>query len=294
MAIEHRLPPLKALRALEALHQTGSVVGAARLLNVSHSAISHQIKVLENWTTHPLFVRHGRSTMLTAAGQSLAGVAHEAFESIRHETDRLPLRGLRSITIASLPLVATQWIVPRLQGFSQLNPQIKVHLSLAQTDHPITPIPDIEIRFALRSQLLPSDMVLISGTAVPVCSPELLVEYGNNPDQVLSHGPLVYDEDLRMWSHWLERAGIERDANAIESGLLVEGSALLRSAACANFGVALCRAGLIQSDIKANRLVKLSELSIDDEWCYFMRFSDNTGSEPGVSELAHYLKNCSS
>jgi LysR family glycine cleavage system transcriptional activator len=289
MSDQNRLPPLKALRALEAVHKSGSVVGAARILNVSHSAISHQIKALENWTSHPLFVRHGRTTLLTEAGKSLAGVTHEAFDSIRHEIDRLPLRGLSSITIGSLPLVATEWLMPKLKDFRKLHPDINLHISIANSDHPINPLPDIEIRFGLKDQLMPDDMTLISGTAVPVCSPELLDEFKGDEDQLLMHGPLVYDEDLRMWSNWFEQAELKRDVDAVESGLLVEGSAMLRSAARSGCGVALCRTAFLGSDLDTGRLVQLSDVAIDDEWGYFIRCSDAIRGEPGVVELLGYL-----
>ncbi|MFT4730221.1 MAG: LysR family glycine cleavage system transcriptional activator [Granulosicoccus sp.] len=292
MPDQSRLPPLKALRVLEALHETGTVMGAARKLNVSHSAISHQIKILENWTTHPLFVRHGRTTMLSAAGKSLAGVAHEAFDSIRHEMDRLPLRGLRSITLASLPLVASEWLMPHLHRFSEIHPETNLHISLSQTDHPISPMPDIEIRFAQQSKLLPNDIVLFLGAAVPVCSQVLLDKFDADTERLLSKGPLVYDEDLRMWSLWLERAGLDRSADAIKSGMLVEGSAMLRSAARASCGVALCRTAFLKTDLQESLLVQISDITIDEDWCYFMRCSDSSRSVPGVSELLAYLKSC--
>ena len=109
-----RLPPLKALRALEAIHLTGSVTGAAQQLSVSHSAISHQVRILEDWSVTPLFSRNGRTTVLTKAGHSLATTTHRAFDEVRHEIDRLPLRQVSPITIATLPLLATEVILPKL------------------------------------------------------------------------------------------------------------------------------------------------------------------------------------
>ena len=284
-----RLPPLKALRALEALHQTGSVTGAAKRLNVTHSAVSHQIKILENWTDQPLFVRQGRMTILTAAGKSLAAVAHEAFDAIRHEMDRLPLRGVRSISLASLPLAASGWLMPKLRGFTALYPEINLHISLSQTDRPLTPMPDVELRFSLRSQLLPTDIALFGGDAVPVCAPQVMDDYSGNITRLLSHAPLVYDEDLRMWSLWLEKYGIERTSNAIASGLIVEGSAMLRTSALSGHGIALCRIAFIQKDLSARNLIQLSEQTIDEDWCYLLRCSDTKREDPGIASLLAWL-----
>ncbi|OAN81243.1 hypothetical protein A8B78_09560 [Jannaschia sp. EhC01] len=263
-----RLPPLKALRVLEAIQQTGSIMGAARQLNVSHSAISHQVKILEVWAATPLFIRQGRMTMLTDAGKSLAGVTHEAFDAIRHEMDRLPLRGLRSVSIACLPLIATHWVFPRLAGFTDQHPSINLHVSLSQTDKPVTPPPDIEIRFARRSQLTANDIEISAGDAVPACAPGLLAN--RSAEDLLTNGPLLFDEDLRMWSLWYEKSEHPR-GSASGSGLMLEGSAALQGAAIAGLGVAICRTLFLENDLAAGRLVVLSDQAIDQDWCYFLR-----------------------
>lgn len=291
MSVRSRLPPLKALRALEAIHQTGSVTAAARRLNVSHSAVSHQMKILESWTTRPLFVRRGRTTLLTAAGKSLAGVAHEAFDSIRHEMDRLPLRAMRSIGVASLPLVATKWLLPRLKGFRHTHPHINLHLSLAQNDRPVTPLPDIEILFARRDQLHPNDIVLFSGDAVPVCSPALLAQFGGNKQELLEKGPLIFDEDLRMWSLWSSKSGVERKSmdEPDVSHLIIEGSALLRATALEGYGIALCRLTFLTNDLASEKLIQLSDQAIDTDWCYFLRCDDSSRADPDVNDVLNWL-----
>ncbi len=274
-----RLPPLKALRALEAIHQTGSIMGAARQLNVSHSAISHQVKILDGWGAEPLFIRKGRLTLLTDAGKSLASVTHEAFDAIRHEMDRLPIRSLRSVSIACLPLIATEWLLPRMRGFNARHPEINLHISLSQTDKPVTPSPDIEIRFARRTQLTRNDIELAPGDAVPVCAPSFLT--GRSYAELLTDGPLLFDEDLRMWGRWYEVSGHPRGHGG-GSGLILEGSALLQGAARAGLGVALCRKWFLEDDLSAGRLVALSDQVIDEDWCYFLHCDTNTRHAPEV------------
>lgn len=281
-----RLPPLKALRALEAIHETGSITDAAQQLNVSHSAISHQVKILEAWASEPLFTRQGRMTMLTDAGRSLAGVTHEAFDAIRHEMDRLPLRGLRSVSVACLPLVATHWLMPRLRRFNARHPEINLHVTLLQPDRPVMPPPDIEIRFARESQLMAHDIKLSAGDAVPVCAPALL-ETRSTRD-LLTNGPLLYDEDLRMWSLWYKQSGHLRSP-ASGSGLMLEGSALLQGAAIAGLGVAICRKWLLERDLAEGRLVALSEHAIDQDWCYFLRCEADKRHAPEVETVVARL-----
>lgn len=284
-----RLPPLKALRALEAIHETGSVMAAATRLAVSHSAISHQIKVLENWTPQPLFFRRGRMTLLTDAGKSLASVAHQAFDSIRHEMDRLPMRGMRTVSIASLPIVATHWLVPRLKAIRTSIPTVNLHLSFAQTDWPVTPQPDIEIRFAQREHLRKDDIVLFSGDAVPVCAPGLLRDNGNDPMTVMTTAPLIHDEDLRMWERWIDDFGDVAKVSRQTSGLIVEGSTLLRAAALAGHGIAICRAAFLDDDLRTGRLIRLSAAAIDADWCYFIRHDTSRQPDATVEEVISWL-----
>ena len=137
-----------------------------------------------------------------------------------------------------------------------------------------------------------NDVVLFLGAAVPVCSQVLLDRFDGDTEKSLSQGPLVYDEDLRMWSLWLERAGLDRSADALNSGMLVEGSDMLRFAARASCGVALCRTAFLRADLQENLLVQISDIAIDEDWCYFMRCSNSSRSVPGVPELLAYLKSC--
>tara|TARA_B100000989_G_C19433014_1_gene423878 strand:- start:11 stop:316 length:306 start_codon:yes stop_codon:yes gene_type:complete len=83
------LPSLNALKTLEAVREAGSISLAAERLSVSHSAVSQQLKQLQDWTGRALVVRKGRSVMLTSAGESLASVVNESFDAIRHVTNIL-------------------------------------------------------------------------------------------------------------------------------------------------------------------------------------------------------------
>jgi LysR family glycine cleavage system transcriptional activator len=199
------------------------------------------------------------------------------------------MRAMRSIGISSLPLVATKWLMPRLKAFRLNYPEINIHLSMAQNDRPTTPLPDIEILFSKKSQLLPDDISLFEGTAVPVSTPSLLEIFKGNIKLLLETGPLIHDEDLRMWPLWF-KSNIEYERMKIEpSGLVVEGSALLRSAALQGHGIALCRSAFLKDDFKTGNLIALSEHKIDDDWCYFIRCEVTKRMGAGVLEIINWL-----
>jgi LysR family glycine cleavage system transcriptional activator len=289
MNSSRRLPSLNALRVLEAIRETGSVSAAARRLSVSHSAISHQIKQLEGWIGRPITVRHGRSVALTDAGESLARVVHTSFDAIRHEIDLLPMRFARAVSISALPIIAEEILLPNLAHFRQIHPNISMHLSLAQTDRPKTPSPDIEISFNPHDRMLPTDTRLFSGDAVPVCAPEFLQAAGNDPAKAVAYGPLLADEDSRMWSSWLSKMPEAWSPNETARTIYFEGSFLLQMAAEQAIGIAICRKATIARALRTNRLVQLSDVAIDQDWSYTMRVLPGRVFEPEVMTVTDWL-----
>ncbi|MEM1430863.1 MAG: LysR family transcriptional regulator [Pseudomonadota bacterium] len=285
-----RLPSLNALRALEAVRETGSISAAARRLRVSHSAVSHQIKQLEAWIGRPITVRRGRSVALTEAGESLARVVHNSFDAIRHEIDLLPLRFARAVSISALPVIADAVLLPHLRSFSQAHPGISLHLSLAQTDRPKTPAPDVEILFRQRDRLLPEETVFLPGDAVPVCAPGLLAAAGGDAAAAVRAGPHLTDEDSRMWAQWLDRAGADWVPHDSAETLYLEGSFLLQKAAEQGIGVAICRQATIAEALRSGALVALSDRAIDQDWAYTLRIAAGHETEPGVGAVLSWLQ----
>lgn len=266
-----RLPPLTALRTLEALQRTRSVTAAAQRLRVSHSAVSHQIRLLEVWSDTPFFLREGRVTRLTDAGQSLAAIAHGAFDAIRHEIDRLPLRRVTPVTVAALPMVATGLFLPNLPALLRDRPETRVHLTLALPDRSTTPPPDIEVLFLRRAALVEGDVVLLPRDALAACSPALLARHGGDADRLLRGGPLIHDEDLRMWSTWRQAAGRTRDGLPGDTHVILEGSGLIHAAIVAGLGAGFVRRARAAEEIAAGRLAVLSQIRIDLDWAHVRR-----------------------
>ena len=289
MQTRRRLPSLNALRALEAVRQTGSVSAAARRLSVSHSAVSHQIKHLEDWIGRPITVRRGRTVALTEAGESLARVVNTSFDAIRHEIDLLPLRFARAVTISALPVIAEEVLLPRLHAFRALHPTISLHLSLAQADLPKTPVPDIEILFRQMTRTLPEEAFFLPGDAAPVCAPALLAAAGGDPMEAIRQGPLLLDEDTRMWNDWLPKLGDSFAPRSAVQTIHLEGSFLLQKAAEQGVGVAICRRATTQRALQQGRLVALSDIVIDQDWSYTLRVASGREIEPEVRIVTDWL-----
>ncbi|WP_394199079.1 LysR family transcriptional regulator [Litoreibacter albidus] len=287
-----RLPPLKALRALEAIHLTGSVTRAAQQLRVSHSAISHQVRILEDWSTTPLFSRSGRTTVLTEAGRSLAMTAHRAFDEVRHEIDRLPLRQVDPVTVATLPLLATEVILPNLTAFTEKEPNVRLHVSLALSDRPMMHTPDLQILFVRRAAVLASDVTLFAGDAIPVCAPALVKRTGQSPEALLEAGPHIHDEDLRMWPTWVEqhRRGIQKLLGDEATMILLEGSLLIHEAVAQGLGVGFVRRAMSADKLASGELLACSEEAIDFDWVYVLRVAADRADDPQVQLVAKWLR----
>ncbi|PVA05488.1 LysR family transcriptional regulator [Thalassorhabdomicrobium marinisediminis] len=286
-----RLPPLKSLRTLEAIYLAGSVTGAAQQLRVSHSAVSHQVKVLEDWSDTPLFKRGGRSTVLTDAGRSLAMTAHRAFDEVRHEVDRLPLRRVDPVTVATLPLLATELILPNQPDFARAHPEVRLHISMAFADRPTMAKPDVQVLFLRRAAVLASDEILFPGDAIPACSPRLVQSSGLSPAELLEAGPHIHDEDLRMWPAWISAHRPDAQTTLVGDAahLLLEGSALLQSAVLQGLGVGFVRCALVAQHLESGALLPCSDRIIDHDWVYVLRVTPERAEEGAVQAVVRWL-----
>ncbi|MHA6346259.1 LysR family transcriptional regulator [Roseivivax sp. CAU 1761] len=143
------LPPLAALRAFSAFAETGSVRAAGAALNVSHAAISQQLRQLETHMQVALLDRSGRSLALTAEGRQLADALAAGFARIAQTVEALTgADALRPLHVSTTPSFAANWLMPRLAGFRQRNPEIDIMIS--PTPRLVDPAPggvDLAIRY---------------------------------------------------------------------------------------------------------------------------------------------------
>lgn len=251
-----RLPPLNALRAFEVSARQLSFTRAAEELFVTQAAISHQIKALEEHLGLKLFMRKNRALLLTEEGQAYYQDIKEVFTSLHDATERLLARGAKgAITVSLQPSFAIQWLVPRLNAFNLLNPDIDVRIkAVDQADNSLTEDVDVAIYYGRgRWSNLHADQ-LHTEYLIPVCSP-LLLE-GPKPlktIQDLTQHTLLHDTSRRDWKRWFKEANV-RGTN-VNHGPIFSHSAMVVQAAVHGQGVALAQRILAMPDLKAGRLV---------------------------------------
>ncbi|WP_353518898.1 transcriptional regulator GcvA [Thalassotalea sp. SU-HH00458] len=252
-----RLPPLNALRVFEASARQLSFTRAAEELFVTQAAISHQIKSLEEHLALKLFMRKNRALLLTEEGQSYYSDIKNVFNLLHEATEKLLARGAKgAITVSLQPSFAIQWLVPRLNTFNLLNPDVDVRIkAVDQADNSLTE--DVDIAIYHGRGRWPGVHVdkLHTEYLIPVCSP-LLLE-GNKPLNTihdLTNHTLLHDTSRRDWKRWFKDVGVK--GTNVNHGPIFSHSAMVVQAAVYGQGIALAQSILAKPDLDAGRLVK--------------------------------------
>lgn len=257
-----KLPPLPALRAFEAAARLSSVSRAAEELFVTHGAVSHQIRTLEEHLGFPLFQRQGRAVVLTPAGEELLQAANGALRQIADSVASLRRRSNPNrLSISVMPSFASRWLTPRIGAFIDAHPSAEVNITAtgALTDFSRDGM-DLSIRWGpggytgVRSELLMDDVLF------PVVSPALCVGHPLRIPADLAGLPLLRSEG-EDWAPWFCAAGLDWPEPA--SGLMLSDSALVLQAALEGRGVALARRSLAASALRAGKLLRPFDIAIE-------------------------------
>ncbi|MEQ9260346.1 MAG: LysR family transcriptional regulator [Roseovarius sp.] len=247
------LPPLSALRAFAALAETGSASGAGARLNVSHAAISQQVRALEGHMGVSLVDRSGRRMELTPEGRQLAEALEDGFGAIWHTVCALTgADAERPLQVSTTHLFAQTWLMPRLGDFQRKHPEIDImlHPSAAISD----PAPggiDLGIRFGtghwpgLQAELLvPTDIVI---TAAPSLVGDCVIA---EPADLLQF-PWLQELGTNESEDWLRKHGVSegraRSLTHVPGNLMLEG-------ARAGQGVISTAMSSVEADVRAGRL----------------------------------------
>jgi len=288
-----RLPPLNALRCFDVAAKHLSFTKAAAELHVTHSAVSHQIKALEEWLGLPLFRRVNRGLVLTEAGQAYLKPVREAFERLGDATRRLRVRERSGpLTVSVMPSFAGKWLVPRLGRFRQRHPDIDVRISASSelADFERDDV-DVAVRYGrgdwpgLRVELLMHETLFV------VCSPKLL----EGPDAIREPGDigrhtLLGDLDWRIdvWQIWFDAARLGNVEG--RRALSFNYSNLMIQAAVDGLGVALSQHALAGDDLAAGRLVRPFDISLPTEYAYYVVMPEVSAERPKIAAFREWLK----
>jgi DNA-binding transcriptional LysR family regulator len=266
------LPPLAALRAFEATSRLGGLARAAAALNVSTSAVSHQIKGLEASLGVRLLDRGTgvggirvtlAGTKLLAAASSALTLLEDACSEIRGSTKQL--------TVSANVSLSTMWLARRLADFSALHPEVAVNaiIQMEEPDFARYGI-DLAIMHVPEGALRPGDEVLLREEVFPVCSPDLYPIASQEMSRCRLLQEAHEDSPEVDWRTWARELDLPRDFET----RIVRYSTFSQAigAAVSGAGVALGRSPLIDPELGSGRLVRMVPgLSRPASWRFVLR-----------------------
>jgi LysR family glycine cleavage system transcriptional activator len=257
-----KLPPLNSIRAFEAASRHMSFQLAAEELSVTPSALSHQIKILEDHLQKKLFHRQNRAIVLTSAGELIRSKVSEGFQKLEEAFALLrPDVDNRTLVVSTGPAFSAKWLAPRIHYFLEENPEIDFRLSanLALVDFIADGI-DIGIRFGGGNYDGLFVEKLFEEVSIPLIAPRVWESIGQETREGLFEKvSLIHDESAsflpgaKQWSNWFEAIGY--DKSLADRGARFSHADHAIEAAVDGAGIILARLGLAWRDIAAGRLV---------------------------------------
>ena len=245
-----KLPPLNALRFFDVAARTESFVAAAAELHVTHSAVSRQVRLLEEALGVPLFDRQGRSLLLNQAGRELAQVTSRMFAELAQVSERISHSADEKVlTLSCEPTLAMKWLIPRLGSFQAACPDITLHLVAAGG---AIDFRRARVDIALRRNDFKWDA---SVDALLVCCERTGPVVAQAQLAGLDDGGLAClhtSSRPDAWATWLEKSGQEIKSSR---DVTYEHFYLSLQAAAAGLGVAIASFLMVQDDLAAGQLI---------------------------------------
>lgn len=305
--MSNQLPSLQALRAFESVARHLSFTKAAEELHVSKSAVSHQIKKLEEFLGFELIERNNTAIQLTGPAKKSLTKLSAGFRNIANAVELMRSHIVADyINIWVTPSFAGTWLLPRLNRFSRQHPHI--NLNIASSENLLTSMTgeevkekyfarqgaDVLIRFSNSNYKGLRVKKLFEATAVPLCSPAL-VHHETSPLRSvndLKNHTLIHDDTsvsgLVSWEKWLWKYGCTHvDVNG---GLHFNQSMLALEAAKQGQGVVLSLEQLARQDINDNRLcIPFPNLKIQLENAFYVIYGETGHKTPLVNLFIEWL-----
>jgi LysR family transcriptional regulator, glycine cleavage system transcriptional activator len=292
------LPGTGSLKMFEAAGRHLNFTRAAEELNVTPAAISHQIREFEDQLGRRLIERTSRTMRLTDAGQILHAAVGEALSGLNRALTRMDKsRDTARLRVSASTSVAAKWLVPRLDDYMKLHPEVEVQLDVSDRvrDFDRDDI-DTAIRFGNGNYPGARADRLFDNTIFPVCSPALLTQKRplKHPRDLLQHR-LIHVEwsgqgvTWPNWRMWMLAAGVS-DFNET-SGLHLDNSGLALQAAIEGQGVALGDSSLVADDLAAGRLVQPFALTIKGppQFAYYIVSPAASQDEPLIKSFREWI-----
>jgi len=285
------LPSIQALRALDSFARLGSVWRAAEELNLTRSAVSHQLRHLERELEFTLLQRRGRGVALTARGRRYAGDVRRALVAIGEAAARQDDRGIAGpLTVSCTSGFASLWLCPLIGDFQRRYPEVALRIVTPRQLGEVTnPEADVFIAFGDGSWPNRKVELLSEVRFTPLCSPMLLNQAGGfeKPADLLK-APLLHLVDFEDWTRWFALAGVE--LGDPETGIVFSDMNLVLAAMTAGQGIAMGDDLTCGRALAAGRIVRPFELAIKSMRAYYLVMEHQKSGQPAAGAFCDWLR----
>jgi LysR family glycine cleavage system transcriptional activator len=289
------LPPLHALKAFDAAARLGRFRDAALALGLSESAISHQIKRLEDYLGVALFARTGNSVTLSEAGRRYFDEIEPAFDKMRRATEAI--RGPSDLARVALTLpgtLATFWLIPRLGNLEARHPDISLQLI---TTTRVVDLRREQIQLGIRYGRAPwpglQSEHLLDEQAFPVCAPGLIDPAKTSPAQALRKlRIIVNDTALTEWQDWCAAHGLEPPTG--RGAIVLHASDQTLGAALEGLGMAIGRRPLVDRWLDEGRLIAPFGSADRSGAAYYLVYPEGIELSAPARKVARWLRETAS
>mgnify|MGYP000318380724 CR=1 FL=1 len=289
--MNRKLPSLKSLRVFESVARNKSFRKAADELCVTHSAVSHQIKLLEQELDVYLFQRNGRSISLTKQGEFLFPVINTSFDDMAEAVACLKSASkTKTLTVQTYVTFGTVWLIPKLNDFQARYPDIRVRISISFVDVDFDKDDvDLGIIMGEPSWSHLDYHYLFDMEIFPVCSPEL-VSKGQltKPEQLKKHSLITVELAPDDWPLWLEKAGVDLDI--ADSGPVVDNYLQALEMLYDGKSVVMAREAFAKRDLDAGRIIRPFDFSVMEVGSWYSVQPKQQNPKPEIQLFNDWLK----
>jgi LysR family transcriptional regulator, glycine cleavage system transcriptional activator len=285
-----RLPPLSALRPFEAAARLESFSRAADELHLTHGAVSHQVRALEDHLGTPLFARQGKRVVLTPAGRTFAERVRGALDELARAADAVRTRHENRLSVSVLPSFASRWLMPRLIGFMDKHPSIEVNVN-ASTALVNFGAEDVDVAIRFGNGPWPALVCehFLDDEYFPVASPRMnRGKLPRTPADLLKPGVRIIREDRDYWPIWFRAANVPFEDRI--RGPLFNDSTYSLQAASRGEGVALARRSIVGEDLERGTLKRLFTLAVPSRERYWFVSPKETANAANVLAFRDWVK----
>ncbi|ENG6086938.1 TPA: LysR family transcriptional regulator [Vibrio parahaemolyticus] len=289
-----KLPPLRAVHCFEVVARNLSFSLAAEELNVTQSAVSHQIRLLEDYLGESLFIRQGRKLSLSDTGARYLEDISPAISSIAMASQKVREGDKGSIRLAIYSSLAVKWLIPRLADFKRLYPEIDLTLNMVAGDPEQTDsVGDcfVTVQKPKRNYMA---VKLYAETLYPVCSHKIWKEIQDQsiPDALWQYPILstdsIYRERGKDWAEWCKAGGytLPNDVDVQHFSHML----LAIEAARYDQGIAFANDFMLNERDKAQDLVYIPSHGLETGDSFYFVHKKNRAKQAEIVKLTNWLK----